>query len=265
MTKVLDHGFVELVDRMGDDSTIVKAARVSYGSGTKTVSDDRTLLRYLMRHGHTSPFEMVEFVFHVKLPLFIARQWVRHRTASLNEVSARYSDMGDAEFYVPDFRLQSTTNKQCSSSECVSPEVSEMLERMYIESCHSAWYAYNKALDEGVAREVARCILPVSMYTEWIWKCDLHNLLNFIEKRSHPNAQYEIVQYANAIYDLIKPVVPVTIEAYEDYRKNAVHLSRLEVEAVQQSVLGTVALIGTENKREQDEWTTKRKALFVRA
>lgn len=265
MIKVLDHGFVELVDQMGNDDTVVDAARVSYGKGTKSVSDNRTLLRYLMRHGHTSPFEMVEFVFHVKLPLFIARQWVRHRTASLNEVSARYSDMGNVEFYQPDFRLQSMTNKQCSTDERVSEETMDRLTHLYNDATQKAVHAYREALDAGVAREVARTILPVSMYTEWIWKCDLHNLLNFIEKRSHPNAQYEIVQYANAIYDIIKPIVPYTIEAYEDYRKNSIRLTALECDVLKESVVGTVTLIDTNNKREQDEWISKRKALFVRA
>lgn len=219
----LDRGFVRLVDYMGDDTAIVQAARISYGEGTKQVRQDRALIRYLMRHWHTSPFEMVELKFHIKLPIFVARQWIRHRTANINEYSARYSVLRD-EFYLPDaaqIRPQSTTNKQGRAEQPLPAEdVERVLEEME-ELQNKLYQSYQKLLEMGVAREIARINLPVSIYTEWYWKIDLHNLFHFLQLRMDPHAQYEIRVYAHAIADIVKKIVPLAWEAFEDYRLNA--------------------------------------------
>lgn len=219
----LDKGFVRLVDYMGNDDSIVQAARVSYGRGTKSVSQDRELIRYLMRHRHTSPFEMVEFKFHVKLPIFVARQWIRHRTANVNEYSGRYSEMKD-EFYVPEadqLRHQSEMNRQARGEERLSAELSSKILEKMINTQHQLFNEYEDFLSDGLARELARINLPLSTYTEWYWKIDLHNLFHFLRLRLDWHAQYEIQVYAKAISELIKPIVPVAYEAFEDYIVNS--------------------------------------------
>lgn len=213
--KCLDKGFVRLVDSMGDDTAIVQAARVSYQSGSKGEEADRKLLRYLYTHRHTSPFEQVEFKFHCRMPIFVARQWVRHRTASLNEISARYTKLSN-DYYVPDeWRLQDNKNKQSSNGFC-SPEYNNICNRSYQYACDQAIRVYHGLIDLGISREMARMVLPVSMYTEWYWKQDLHNLLHFLRLRLDSHAQYEIRVYAEAIRDLISPIVPWTMEIFKE-------------------------------------------------
>ncbi len=230
----LDHGFVRLIDYMGSDESIVQAARVSYGKGTKKLLEDRGLIRYLMRHQHTSPFEMVEFKFHCKLPIFVARQWIRHRTASVNEYSLRYSEAQN-EFYIPELdaiRKQSKTNKQGRSNESVPPELQKKIHTMLKQHTEQIWRDYQELENLDIARELARINLPVSLYTEWYWKIDLHNLFHFLKLRLDPTAQYEIRVYAEAIAEIVKIGVPLTWEAFEDYVLYAMYLSRPELELV---------------------------------
>lgn len=211
---VLDHGFVRLVDHYGSDSRIVQAARVSYGAGTKTVREDSKLIHYLMRNRHMSPFEMVDFIFHIKAPIFIARQWFRHRTASVNEISARYSVMAD-QFYVPEVaRKQSATNKQSSGEHVDDPQ---RCEDLYQQAYSAAYSAYTALLEEGVSREQARLVLPVGLYTEFYWKQNLRNLLHLLHLRLDSHAQDEAQQYAQAVLTLIEPIAPVTVEAWRQY------------------------------------------------
>lgn len=229
--KVLDQGFVRLVDFMGSDDSIVEAARVSYGHGTKKRREDRGLIRYLMRHQHTTPFEMVEFKFHVKLPIFIARQWIRHRTANVNEYSGRYSVMED-DFYIPkpeDIKQQSTTNRQGREEAEVDPAVRESFLAFLNTSNRHLYDEYLKAIDAGVARELARINLPLSLYTQWYWKIDLHNLFHFLKLRLDEHAQAEIREYAKAMSHFVKQVVPVAWEAFEDYQLNAQQFSSVEL------------------------------------
>jgi thymidylate synthase (FAD) len=227
----LDKGFVRLVDVMGNDASIVQAARVSYGSGTKQVNEDRGLIRYLMRHLHTTPFEMVEFKFHVKLPIFVARQWIRHRTANVNEYSGRYSEMKD-EFYVPaldQVRAQSKTNKQGREDVAFAPDESERITEQLRQSQNQQYAEYQGLLETGLAREIARINLPVSNYTEWYWKIDLHNLFHFLRLRMDAHAQYEIRVYADAMAGIVKNIVPLAWEAFEDYMLLAERFTRLEL------------------------------------
>ena len=229
--KCLDKGFVRLVDVMGDDSSIVQAARVSYGKGTKTVSEDRSLIRYLMKHRHTSPFEMVEFKFHVKLPIFVARQWIRHRTANVNEYSGRYSEMKD-DFYLPDLesiRTQSTVNKQSRSEENIPDDISLTILSKLKDTQSFLFSEYQEFLEKNLARELARINLPLSTYTEWYWKIDLHNLFHFLKLRLAEEAQYEIRIYAEKIVELIKPFVPLAWEAFEDFILYSLSFSRQEI------------------------------------
>ena len=229
--KVLNHGFVRLVDYMGGDESIVQAARVSYGKGTKSVSEDRTLIRYLMRHQHTTPFEMVEFKFHIKLPIFVARQWIRHRTANVNEYSGRYSIMPE-EFYVPEetvIKYQSTSNKQGRDNEEVPPEIRRRVLEILLEEQKSAFKGYQEMLDYNIARELARINLPLSLYTEWYWKIDLHNLFHFLKLRMDKHAQYEIRVYAEKMAEIVKAVVPMAYEAFEDYVLNSITFSKNEL------------------------------------
>ena len=235
---VLDHGFVGLVDHMGDDSAIVQAARVSYGSGTKTVQSDRGLIRYLMRHEHTTPFEMTSVKFHIKLPIFVMRQLVRHRTASLNEYSARYSVITD-EFYIPEpqnLKPQSTTNKQGRAG-----ELDDIQRQHVIDDMLGAW-DYNYELyerhinDFGLARETARAILPVGGYTECYWKANLKNFLHMARLRMDSHAQWEIQEFARAMYDLARPLFPLACEAFEDYAVGSVKVSRLEVDLLKRLI-----------------------------
>jgi len=262
--KVHEHGLIALVDVMPrlvpEDGTadfaIVQAARVSYGLGTKRKEDDRSLIRYLMRHRHTSPFEMVEFKFHCVLPIFVARQWIRHRTANVNEYSGRYSVM-PGKFYRPErVRGQSSRNKQASEGSVDADTADRFYQ--YLERSIQQYEDYEQLVGMGVARELARIGLPLNLYTEWYWKCDLHNILHFLELRLHPTAQEEIRDYARAMFQLIQPIVPVTCEAFVDYRIESIALSRLEVESLRSG-----QPIRTHNKREQAEWEEKRKRLGI--
>jgi len=260
----LDHGFVALVDCMPrlvpegktGDFAIVQAARVSYGQGTKQVSEDRGLVRYLMRHRHSTPFEMVEFKFHIAMPIFVARQWIRHRTANVNEYSARYSIVPD-RFYRPDVesvRKQSKSNRQGGDEPIEAGTAEEFLG--LLERAEAHFMEDLAPTEKGVARELARAALPVSVYTEWYWKCDLHNIFHFLSLRMDPHAQLEIQVFARAMYELMKPIVPVSCEAFEDYRLDAMHLTKLEIEAVRSG-----NPLATENKREVAEWEAKRARL----
>ncbi|GAB0118097.1 FAD-dependent thymidylate synthase [Acidisoma sp. 7E03] len=235
---LLDHGFVRVIDYMGDDQAIVQAARVSYGRGTRKVSEDRGLIRYLMRHRHTTPFEMCEIKFHVKLPIFVARQWIRHRMASVNEYSARYSVM-DREFYIPapaQLAAQSTLNRQGREAVLEGAEAAQVLDllRGDAERCYRdyAWML-NEGTEEmpadparqGLARELARMNLTLNTYTQWYWKTDLHNLFHFLALRADSHAQYEIRIYAEAMLDIVDAWVPIAAEAFRDYRMGAVTFS----------------------------------------
>jgi len=271
--KCLDHGHVTLIDVMPrmvpesqktSDYAIVQAARVSYGDGTKSFNEDRGLIRYLMRHVHTTPFEMVEFKFHMKMPIFIARQAVRHRTANINEYSGRYSVMKD-EFYKPDLdnvRQQSKTNKQGSEGKIENIDAQGFLANLD-EICLKSYQAYEQGLNNGVAREQSRMILPVNLYTEWYWKIDLHNLFHFLGLRCDKHAQWEIRVFADAMLGLITPIVPWAVEAWDDYHdhRGAKKFTRLELEALRRyvgwNVEGTAPQIESENKRERAEWKEK--------
>ena len=227
--KCLDKGFVRLVDCMGGDDAIVQAARVSYGKGTSKVSQDRGLIRYLMRHRHTTPFEMVEFKFHCKMPIFVARQWVRHRTANINEYSLRYSEARD-EFYYPDpkhIEFQSALNMQGRMGE-VSDNLKQKVQDYFKEISERSFEIYSELNSAGVARELARAILPVNLYTEWYWKNDLHNLLHFIGLRSDDHAQYEIRVFSDAMAKSVKAAAPFAWEAYQDYVIEGMRFSKIE-------------------------------------
>ena len=227
--KCLDKGFVRLVDSMGGDDAIVQSARVSYGKGTSKVSQDRGLIRYLMRHRHTTPFEMVEFKFHCKMPIFVARQWVRHRTANINEYSLRYSEARD-EFYYPDpdnIEFQSAFNKQGRMGE-VDSKLKQKVQRYFKEISERSFEIYSELNEAGVARELARAVLPVNLYTEWYWKNDLHNLLHFIGLRSDGHAQYEIRVFSDAMASFVKEVAPFAWEAYQDYVVKGMRFSKIE-------------------------------------
>lgn len=231
--KVLDHGFVRLVDYLGGDQRIVQAARVSYGAGTKSFRQDRGLIHYLLRNDHTSPFEQVQLTFHTKMPIFVARQWVRHRTARLNEISGRYSVMKD-EFYLPTpdkVCAQSESNKQ-GRAEPLPAEVAEGVIAEMGREQREVYANYQKMLDAGVARELARANLPLSLYTEWYWQIDLHNLFHFLRLRLDPHAQYEIRAFAEAMAQCARAVAPLAYEAFEEHKLGAVAFSRAEAEAL---------------------------------
>jgi thymidylate synthase (FAD) len=251
---VLDHGFIRVVDYMGDDAAIVQAARVSYGAGTKRARDDSGLISYLMRHWHTSPFEMCELKLHVKLPIFVARQWIRHRTANVNEYSARYSIL-DREFYVPapeHLAAQSSSNRQGRAGVLSGDEARRVYEILR-EDAGRAYDHYEEMLNEtadgerldesreGLARELARMNLPVSFYTQWYWKTDLHNLMHFIRLRADAHAQYEIRAYADVLHDLMSKWVPITTAAFDNYRAGAAQLSKAGLEAVRLLLAGKEA------------------------
>lgn len=259
--KIHDHGLVALVDVMPRlcpvgktaDYAIVQAARVSYGEGTKQVNEDRGLIRYLARHRHTTPFEMVEFKFHHCMPIFIARQWIRHRTANVNEYSARYSIVKD-RFYRPTsdyIRKQSLVNRQGRDEQLDNLTADEFL--AYLDKCESLYADYEKLTEKGVAREIARIGLPINAYTEWYWKIDLHNLFHFLSLRMDSHAQQEIRDYATAMYELIKPIVPIAAEAFVDYNLEGMHLTRLEIESIKSR-----QPLNTTNKRESAEWEEKK-------
>jgi len=230
---VLDHGYVGLIDSMGDDSRIVQAARVSYGKGTHKAREDRGLIRYLMRHDHTTPFEMVEIAFIVKMPIFVARQWIRHRTANVNEYSMRYSEATD-EFYIPNPDVilgQSSRNRQGSEGDLPPGARAAFIEDV-IKTSKEAYGRYQKALEAGVARETARILLPVNTYTKWHWKIDLHNLFHFLGLRLDAHAQWEIRQYATPMFELAKLVAPTACEAFEDFALEGARLSNKEQTAL---------------------------------
>lgn len=232
--KVLDKGFVRLVDYLGDDSRIVQSARVSYGEGTKSYREDKGLIDYLLRNDHTSPFEQVSFTFHIKMPIVVARQWIRHRTAKVNEISGRYSVMA-SEFYVPaaeDIALQSEDNKQGRQNEPVSKELAKEIQDIISAEQERVYETYTKLLDMGLAREIARINLPLSLYTEWYWTMDLHNLFHFLRLRMDAHAQKEIRVYADAIFEIVKKITPMAAEAFEKHLLTGVALSGSELEAV---------------------------------
>ncbi|MFM2246909.1 MAG: hypothetical protein RL071_2983 [Pseudomonadota bacterium] len=237
---VLDHGFVRVIDYMGDDAAVVQAARVSYGKGTKAVREDRGLIRYLMRHRHTTPFEMCELKLHVKLPIFVARQWIRHRMASVNEASARYSVL-DREFYLPrpeDLATQSRDNKQ-GRGEALRPEAAAEVLRLLEDDALRVHRTYTRLMDEHqLARELARMDLGLNTYTQWYWKIDLHNLLHFLALRMDAHAQWEIRAYADQIGALVADWVPLCWEAFCDYRLGALTLSRGEVDVLRAMLRG---------------------------
>lgn len=232
---VLDKGFIRLVDYMGGDERIVQAARVSYQEGTKPKSKDRGLIDYLMRHKHTSPFEQVIFTFHCKLPIFVARQWVRHRTARLNELSGRYSVLKE-EFYVPSasaIRFQDNVkNKQGSTDEEVPVELVNEITGILIDDQVALGRSYNKLLNNNIARELARINLPLSVYTEWYWQIDLHNLFHFLKLRIDDHAQLEIRQYAKVMLAMVKAVVPMAYDAFENHILNGISFSGKEMDAL---------------------------------
>lgn len=232
---VLNKGFVRLVDYMGGDERIVQAARVSYGKGTKTKRQDRGLINYLMRNEHTSPFEQVILTFHCKMPIFVARQWVRHRTARLNEISGRYSVM-ENEFYVPDIeqiRYQSEDNKQGrNQGEEVPPEIQQKVLDIIKKGHTQAYDQYNEMLEENIARELARINLPLSLYTQWYWQIDLHNLFHFLKLRMDPHAQWEIRQYAEVMAEMTAKVAPMAYDAFETHLLNSVKFSGIEMKAL---------------------------------
>jgi len=227
---VLNKGFIRLVDYLGGDERVVQSARVSYGAGTKSYREDAGLIDYLLRNRHTSPFEQVILTFHVKLPIFVARQWIRHRTARLNEISGRYSVMKD-EFYVPapeDVAAQSDDNKQGRSAQPLPPEAAEAVRAALEAGQRTAYGDYSKLVDEGIARELARVNLPLSLYTEWYWQIDLHNLFHFMELRLDAHAQKEIRVYAEVLLDIAKKVAPRCCESFERHVKGGVSFSAEE-------------------------------------
>jgi thymidylate synthase (FAD) len=269
---VLDHGFVRVIDYMGDDAAIVQAARVSYGKGTKKVTEDRGLIRYLMRHRHTTPFEMCVLKLHCKLPIFVARQWVRHRQASINEYSARYSIL-DREFYVPaieDLGVQATVNRQ-GRGDVLPPERANQVLKMLRDDAELTYAHYQDMLnldddgnpvrpgETGLARELARMNLTLAYYTQWYWKIDLHNLLHFLSLRMDAHAQMEIRVYADAIGKVVERWVPHAWEAFRDFRLEGMSLSRGEVEVVRRMLHGETPNLEAAglSKREQDELKKK--------
>jgi thymidylate synthase (FAD) len=265
--QVLDHGFVRVIDYMGDDSAIVQAARVSYGKGTRQVTSDRGLIRYLLRHRHTTPFEMCEIKFHVKLPVFVARQWIRHRTANVNEYSARYSIL-DREFYIPQpdqLAAQSVANRQGRGEVLQGDEAARVL-ALLRDDAAQCYDHYEEMLNEdadgnprdperpGLARELARMNLPLNIYTQWYWKVDLHNLLHFLSLRADPHAQYEIRVYAEAMLDMVRRWLPIACEAFEDYAVGGAHLSRHGIDIVRRMLAGE-AVTQEDSGLSKREWT----------
>lgn len=237
---VLDHGFVRLVDYLGSDERIVQSARVSYGAGTKSYRQDKGLIAYLLRNDHTSPFEQVNFTFHIKMPIFVARQWIRHRTARVNEISGRYSVM-ESEHYLPardQINLQSEDNKQGRAAEAVSDEVADTVLSILAADQKRSYESYEALLEMGIARELSRINLPLSLYTEWYWQMDLHNLFHFLRLRLDAHAQYEIRVYAQVILDIIRVVCPMAVEAFEQYKLGAKTFSKSELEALKALLRG---------------------------
>ena len=270
--EVLDHGFIRVIDYMGDDSSIVQSARVSYGKGTKKISNDKGLIKYLMRRRHSTPFEMCEIKFHIKLPIFIARQWIRHRTANVNEYSARYSIL-DKEFYIPsaeNLAAQSAINNQGRGDALTDDEASNVIQILK-KDAEQTYSNYETLLNEssegniidesksGIARELARMNLTLNTYTQWYWKIDLNNLLHFLALRADDHAQYEIRVYADAMLDIVKKWVPLTYEAFEDYRIGGTELSAKEVNLMRKLLKGEKVSFEEEglSKREWSELQRK--------
>ena len=270
--EVLDHGFVRVIDYMGDDSAIVQSARVSYGKGTKQISNDKGLIKYLMRHRHSTPFEMCEIKFHIKLPIFIARQWIRHRTANVNEYSARYSIL-DKEFYIPSMEnvaAQSTINNQGRGEVLSSDEAAEVISILK-KDAEQTYANYETLLNEnpngesidsskpGVARELARMNLTLNTYTQWYWKIDLNNLLHFLALRADAHAQYEIRVYADIMMDIVKKWVPIAADAFEDYRLGGTEVSAKEINLLKKLLKGEKVSFEDEgiSKREWSELQKK--------
>lgn len=270
--EVLDHGFIRVIDYMGDDSSIVQSARVSYGKGTKKISNDKGLIKYLMRHRHSTPFEMCEIKFHIKLPIFIARQWIRHRTANVNEYSARYSIL-DKEFYIPsaeNLAAQSAINNQGRGDALTDDEASNVIQILK-KDAEQTYSNYETLLNEssegniidesksGIARELARMNLTLNTYTQWYWKIDLNNLLHFLALRADDHAQYEIRVYADAMLDIVKKWVPLTYEAFEDYRIGGTELSAKELNLMRKLLKGEKVSFEEEglSKREWSELQRK--------
>ena len=264
---VLDHGFVRVIDYMGDDAAVVQAARVSYGKGTKKVNEDRGLIQYLMRHRHTTPFEMCEIKYHVKLPIFVARQWIRHRTANVNEYSARYSIL-DNEFYLPapdQLAAQSRSNRQGRGDVLTGKEAARVLSLLR-EDAERVYRGYVEMLNEdetgavidperqGLARELARMNLSLNFYTQWYWKTDLHNLLNFLSLRADAHAQYEIRVYADAMLATLERWVPMTAEAFHQYRMGGAHISERGLAVVKRMLAGE-SVSQAESGMSKREWT----------
>jgi thymidylate synthase (FAD) len=236
--QVLDHGFVRLVDYLGGDARIVQSARVSYGEGTKTLREDKTLIDYLLRNKHTSPFEQVILTFHVKMPIFVARQWIRHRTARLNEISGRYSVMRD-EFYTPqpeEVRFQSKRNKQGGSTQDVPDAMREKVIALLQQEQQQLYGDYETMLEDGIARELARINLPLSLYTEMYWQIDLNNLFHFLRLRMDWHAQYEIRVYGDTMAQITKAVAPMAYEAFEEHILHGRNFSRTELELLRSTL-----------------------------
>lgn len=263
--KVLDHGFIRVIDYMGDDSAIVQAARVSYGTGTKQLNQDKGLINYLMRHRHTTPFEMCDIKFHIKLPIFVARQWIRHRTASVNEYSARYSILGN-EFYLPErqnLAAQSLINKQGRSDEQIPQEIADKVLAIMEKDAKICYQHYTEMMNQdeygniiddntiGITRELARINLTLNYYTEWYWKVNLHNLLHFLALRSDSHAQYEIRIYAEKMLEIVKSWVPLTYQAFTEYRLEGNNISKKGLSVIKK-------LINNEEVTQQSSGLTQR-------
>lgn len=271
---VLDHGFIRVIDYMGNDASIVQAARVSYGKGTKQVNQDQGLINYLMRHRHTTPFEMCEIKFHIKLPIFIARQWIRHRTASVNEYSARYSILSN-EFYVPtrdNLSSQSSTNKQGRSEQNLSAQDADKILSILTQDATTCYQHYIEMMNEdehgnvidqnntGLTRELARMNLTLNHYTEWYWKINLHNFMNFLSLRADLHAQYEIRVYAEKMLEILKAWLPFAYHAFEEYRLRSVHFSRKALAVIKQMIQGHAVKQETSGLTKR-EWEEMMKAL----
>lgn len=257
---VLDHGFIRVIDYMGNDESIVQAARVSYGSGTKQLRQDAALINYLMKQNHSTPFEMCELKLHIKLPIFVARQWIRHRTASVNEYSARYSIL-DREFYIPDSQnicLQSTHNRQ-GRGEVIPVEYAQAVKDLLRSDAEQVYthYAWMLGKDESqdhisIARELARMNLTLNYYTQWYWKCDLHNILKFIQLRNNSHAQYEIRCYAQTILNIVRSWVPITHDAFCEHKLNSENFSKKELEVLKKLFNGENVTIENSNLSKRD-------------
>tara|TARA_B000000460_G_scaffold228261_1_gene184425 strand:+ start:450 stop:1409 length:960 start_codon:yes stop_codon:yes gene_type:complete len=262
---VLDHGFIRVVDYMGNDSAVVQAARVSYGAGTRKVREDQGLIRYLIRHRHTTPFEMCEIKFHVKLPIFVARQWIRHRTANINEYSARYSIL-DNEFYIPapeHLARQSSTNRQGRGSVLEGSQALTVMRMLrddatrahahYVEMMDISGDEKDQADSPGLARELARMNLTLNFYTQWYWKVNLHNFMHFLSLRGDQHAQYEIRAYANVMLEILKKWVPDTFDAFSDYRLGAAELSAKSIIVLRQMLAGE-KVVQSDSGLSKREW-----------